>query len=431
MPAKQLMLLIFVHGVLSFNLDEQHAVTFPSDAQTVISSDSSYFGYAVAFRSADTSKTLLVSAPRYGGTGAVFACSLEDLQCDPIVISNLTVEQERDILKDDAWIGSAVDVQRSGKGIVVCGSLLSSNHSHNNRWVNGGCYWKPDADAERADLLVPLTDGDHLGHSVSGSSTHAYYANGQAGVSVLITQEGQELVIGAPGFDLSVGTILRYRIDENGNLDDGIIAGIQPCQEKGILGNEYGGYAVASGRFMCGSSIVYAVGAPRAAMYRGQVWLAAEGPLDVETGVSYSRLAAGSGGPKSAYFSEVCDKLETPTGEREIYRLVKQRHKQTVDIEKFSGINDEEGKLITNRKKVAERWRKYFEEVCSEKFPYAPIPVLTPVEGPTAAVTKDEVVEGPNLRSSAVTLEGDGTPRSQFGTSVAAVGDIDGDGFQG
>ncbi|XP_047000599.1 integrin alpha-9-like [Schistocerca americana] len=307
MPGKQLILLIFVHGVLSFNLDEQHAVTFPSDAQTVISSDSSYFGYAVAFRSADTSKTLVVSAPRYGGTGAVFACSLEDLQCDPIVISNFTVEQERDILKDDAWIGSAVDVQRSGKGIVVCGSLLSSNHSHNNRWVNGGCYWKPDADAERADLLVPLTDGDHLGHSVSGSSTHAYYANGQAGVSVLITQEGQELVIGAPGFDLSVGTILRYRIDENGNLDDGIIAGIQPCQEKGILGNEYGGYAVASGRFMCGSSIVYAVGAPRAAMYRGQ---------------------------------------------------------------------------------------------------------------------------GPNLRSPAVTLEGDGAPRSQFGTSVAAVGDIDGDGFQ-
>ncbi|XP_047100263.1 uncharacterized protein LOC124718683 [Schistocerca piceifrons] len=94
---------------------------------------------------------------------------------------------------------------------------------------------------------------------------------------------------------------------------------------------------------------------------------------------------------KSAHFSQVSHKLETPTGEREIYRLAKQRNKQAADIEKFCGNNDEEGKLIINSKKVAERWRKYFEEVCNEEFPHSPVPVLTPVDGPIAPVTKDEV----------------------------------------
>ncbi|VDO76198.1 unnamed protein product [Heligmosomoides polygyrus] len=46
-----------------------------------------------------------------------------------------------------------------------------------------------------------------------------------------------------------------------------------------------------------------------------------------------------------------------------MYRLAKTRHRQTEDIEKFVGINDERPQLLTDRKKALKRWRDYFEEI--------------------------------------------------------------------
>ncbi|VDO96918.1 unnamed protein product [Heligmosomoides polygyrus] len=74
---------------------------------------------------------------------------------------------------------------------------------------------------------------------------------------------------------------------------------------------------------------------------------------------------------KATHYGDVNEKLESRDGERYLYRLAKNRHRQTEDIEKFFGINDENGHLLMDRKKALKRWRDYFEEISTnvcEKF---------------------------------------------------------------
>ncbi|VDP16372.1 unnamed protein product [Heligmosomoides polygyrus] len=56
----------------------------------------------------------------------------------------------------------------------------------------------------------------------------------------------------------------------------------------------------------------------------------------------------------------VNEKLESRDGERYFYRLAKNRHRQSEDIEKFFGIKDENGHLLTERKKGLEAMVRLF-----------------------------------------------------------------------
>ncbi|EYB82211.1 hypothetical protein Y032_0364g3554 [Ancylostoma ceylanicum] len=58
---------------------------------------------------------------------------------------------------------------------------------------------------------------------------------------------------------------------------------------------------------------------------------------------------------KASRFEDLYRKLDTRKRERDLYKLARTRDRQTQDVVKFVGINDEEGNLITDRKKVAER----------------------------------------------------------------------------
>ncbi|VDP01914.1 unnamed protein product [Heligmosomoides polygyrus] len=59
---------------------------------------------------------------------------------------------------------------------------------------------------------------------------------------------------------------------------------------------------------------------------------------------------------KAVHCDDLSDKLETRDGERHLYRPAKARHHQAEDIEKLLGINDENGHLMTNRKRAMKRW---------------------------------------------------------------------------
>lgn len=96
---------------------------------------------------------------------------------------------------------------------------------------------------------------------------------------------------------------------------------------------------------------------------------------------------------KDAHFKELYDKLDTRDGERCIYRLAKQRHRKTEDIEKFCGINDHNGNLLSNTFQVTERWRTYFQEISTKEFPHPPIPDSAPVAGPVRSIDKSEVAD--------------------------------------
>ncbi|VDO99518.1 unnamed protein product [Heligmosomoides polygyrus] len=71
---------------------------------------------------------------------------------------------------------------------------------------------------------------------------------------------------------------------------------------------------------------------------------------------------------KAAHYADVSEKLETSDGQRYLYRLAKARCCQAEDIEKFSGINDENGHLLMDRKRAVKRWRDYSEEISNVEF---------------------------------------------------------------
>uniref|UniRef100_A0A914WXY9 Reverse transcriptase domain-containing protein n=1 Tax=Plectus sambesii TaxID=2011161 RepID=A0A914WXY9_9BILA len=96
---------------------------------------------------------------------------------------------------------------------------------------------------------------------------------------------------------------------------------------------------------------------------------------------------------RSAHFESLYQKLDTREGEKEIYRLARSRHQKTLDIEKFYGVNDENGRLITDKKLAAERWRSYFETISNEEFPHPPISPTAPVQGPVLPIQRYEVAD--------------------------------------
>ncbi|EYC19244.1 hypothetical protein Y032_0025g1263 [Ancylostoma ceylanicum] len=96
---------------------------------------------------------------------------------------------------------------------------------------------------------------------------------------------------------------------------------------------------------------------------------------------------------KAAHYDNISKQLDAKNaGERLIYRLARSRQQQTEDVEKFFGVNDEHGQLITDRRKAAERWYDYFEKISAEELSQPPTPQLPPTYGPIQPIIVDETV---------------------------------------
>lgn len=96
---------------------------------------------------------------------------------------------------------------------------------------------------------------------------------------------------------------------------------------------------------------------------------------------------------KTKRFEDLYRKLDTRDGERDLYKLVRSRNRKTEDVEKFFGINDENGRLLSNAEQAKERWRQYFEKISTEEFPHPLLPHAMPVLGAIPLITSSEVAE--------------------------------------
>ncbi|VDP10495.1 unnamed protein product [Heligmosomoides polygyrus] len=93
---------------------------------------------------------------------------------------------------------------------------------------------------------------------------------------------------------------------------------------------------------------------------------------------------------RATHYDDVNERLESRDGGRILYRLANFCHRQTEDVEKFFGINDENGHLLMDRKMALNRWRNDFEEIPTVEFAYPAIPSAPPVYGPVQEITVDE-----------------------------------------
>ncbi|KAK6756239.1 hypothetical protein RB195_014564 [Necator americanus] len=94
---------------------------------------------------------------------------------------------------------------------------------------------------------------------------------------------------------------------------------------------------------------------------------------------------------KSNRYKAVYDMLDTKEGERTVYRLVRARHRPTLDMEHNKIVKGADGAVLRRPGQILERWREYYNHLCNEEFCHSPIPTVPSVEGPVLPITAVEV----------------------------------------
>ena len=70
---------------------------------------------------------------------------------------------------------------------------------------------------------------------------------------------------------------------------------------------------------------------------------------------------------KAEAYDSLYEHLDTKEGEKEAYRLAKQRDKASQDVQHVRNIRDEDGNLLTSEEDILDRWKGYFEKLMNEE----------------------------------------------------------------
>ena len=70
---------------------------------------------------------------------------------------------------------------------------------------------------------------------------------------------------------------------------------------------------------------------------------------------------------KGRVYDDLYARLETKEGEKELYRLARQRNRAGKDVQHLRVIKDENGNVMVNSEAVLKRWKEYFEKLMNEE----------------------------------------------------------------
>ncbi|KAK3522998.1 hypothetical protein QTP86_010502 [Hemibagrus guttatus] len=70
---------------------------------------------------------------------------------------------------------------------------------------------------------------------------------------------------------------------------------------------------------------------------------------------------------KQKAYDELYTRLDTREGEKDLYRLARQRDRDGKDVQQVSVIKDRDGRVPTSEESVQRRWKEYFEELMNEE----------------------------------------------------------------
>ena len=88
---------------------------------------------------------------------------------------------------------------------------------------------------------------------------------------------------------------------------------------------------------------------------------------------------------------EVYKELETPEGERKIYRIAKARDKFAKDFTQIRQITDEQGVVLWEHDQISERWKGYYGKLLNEENPKTVFGDGVANEGLSPAINRKEV----------------------------------------
>ncbi|KAK3551247.1 hypothetical protein QTP70_013986, partial [Hemibagrus guttatus] len=70
---------------------------------------------------------------------------------------------------------------------------------------------------------------------------------------------------------------------------------------------------------------------------------------------------------KQKAYEELYTRLDTREGEKDLYRLARQRDRDGKDMQQVRVIKDRDGRVLTSEESVQRRWKEYFEELMNEE----------------------------------------------------------------
>ncbi|KAK3543257.1 hypothetical protein QTP70_014086 [Hemibagrus guttatus] len=70
---------------------------------------------------------------------------------------------------------------------------------------------------------------------------------------------------------------------------------------------------------------------------------------------------------KQKAYDELYTRLDTREGEKDLYRLARQRDQDGKAVQQVRVIKDRDGRVLTSEESVQRRWKEYFEELMNEE----------------------------------------------------------------
>ncbi|XP_063697187.1 integrin alpha-PS3-like [Culicoides brevitarsis] len=294
--------------ITGFNISPVPNIIFkPPNLRTFMEkSESSLFGLTLTLKKssilvgAPKAQTHLPAQRRVNETGGVYRCNFKDGSCESFIVDakgNTNMEDTsvayNSEKKDFQLLGYSMDgLSSDNSKFVVCSPKLKANllsyqtNEDEHYLLHGACYWaSSENDNTRINKIASLRARDKQVRRAE-DGTHNIYENmyGQQGFSVHITENAEEIVMGAPGIYNWKGSVIRYRPrfrrqqsnqlktnQKNNNQIEYVTEIVNPFlidlpDHETLRDDSYLGYAVSSGYFAGRESnrLLYVASAPQA-----------------------------------------------------------------------------------------------------------------------------------------------------------------------
>lgn len=94
---------------------------------------------------------------------------------------------------------------------------------------------------------------------------------------------------------------------------------------------------------------------------------------------------------KAKELEEVYKELETPEGEKKIYRIAKARDLASKDLTHIRQVKNCDGLVLRDENAVKTRWREYFNTLLNEENPREAVEEREPNQGIVREIERSEV----------------------------------------
>ena len=68
-------------------------------------------------------------------------------------------------------------------------------------------------------------------------------------------------------------------------------------------------------------------------------------------------------------YEELYEKLETKEGENEVFKIAKQRNRQSKDVQQVRVIKSKTGEILMKEEKLKQRWKEHFNNLLNHENP--------------------------------------------------------------